>query len=355
MPGIIVAVVVGLLGTIGYSYFSSESAAKQSETWNAYNQSVEGLIPNLDSLKQTAEENAGTPTQLLANATWADGQLWMASRAYVQNRPAALEAANRARTVYESLLQSTDRSSSSSTALELGLGRVYELRNEPDKAREHYLKVTRRLRRLRQATCRNARRTKDERSLRMARHAHKPRAARPPVPAHPASAPSSPPAISTCPAADKVPTAEAAAATDRRPPQGLLARRRQRHQGPLPNRRRQSKKRCAGQITPSKLNSDNGPPTHGPSPLNPEPSFPATFTVPPEAAGRRLDRFLVAALPNCQPRHRPARDRRRPRPRRRRPCQAFAATQARQRRHRRAARRPARRPRPASHPARHPA
>jgi hypothetical protein len=141
MPGIIVAAVVGLLGTIGYSYFSSESAAKQSETWNAYNQSVEGLIPNIDSLKQTAEENAGTPTQLLANATWADGQIWMASRAYIQSRPAALEAANRARTAYEAILQSTDNPQLINRA-ELGLGRAYELRNEPDKAREHYLKVT---------------------------------------------------------------------------------------------------------------------------------------------------------------------------------------------------------------------
>jgi hypothetical protein len=140
-PAVIVAAVVGFLGIIGFSYFSNESAAKQSETWNSYNQSVEGLIPNLDSLKQTAEENAGTPTQLLANATWADGQLWMACRAYIQSRPAALEAVNRARTAYEALLQSTDNPQLVNRA-QLGLGRVYELRNEPDKAREHYLAVT---------------------------------------------------------------------------------------------------------------------------------------------------------------------------------------------------------------------
>jgi predicted negative regulator of RcsB-dependent stress response len=140
-PGIIVVAVVGLLGMIGFSYFSSESAAKQSETWNSFNQSVEGLIPNMDGLKQTAEENAGTPTQLLANAAWADGQVWMASRAYIQSRPAALEAANRARTAYESILQSTDNPQLINRA-QLGLGRVYELRNEPDKAREHYLAVT---------------------------------------------------------------------------------------------------------------------------------------------------------------------------------------------------------------------
>jgi hypothetical protein len=140
-PGIIVAAVVGLLGMIGFTYFSSESAAKQSEIWNAFNQSVEGLIPNMDGLKQTAEENAGTPTQLLANAAWADGQVWMASRAYIQSRPAALEAANRARTAYESILQSTDNPQLVNRA-QLGLGRVYELRNEPDKARDHYLAVT---------------------------------------------------------------------------------------------------------------------------------------------------------------------------------------------------------------------
>src|SRR5205085_1325158 len=67
--------------------------------------------------------------------------LWMACRAYIQSRPAALEAANRARTAYESILQSTDNPQLISRA-QLGLGRAYELRNEPDKAREHYLKVT---------------------------------------------------------------------------------------------------------------------------------------------------------------------------------------------------------------------
>jgi hypothetical protein len=139
-PAVLGIVGVVLVGMVALTYINGASAARQGETWNAYNQAVEGLIPNLDRLKQAAEENAGTPAQLWANAAWADGQLWMACRAYVQNRPAAIEAANRARTVYESLLQSTTDEHLNNRA-QFGLGRVYELRNEPDKAREHYLAV----------------------------------------------------------------------------------------------------------------------------------------------------------------------------------------------------------------------
>ncbi|HEY4232289.1 MAG TPA: hypothetical protein VGM76_02590 [Lacipirellulaceae bacterium] len=139
-PVVIGVVVACLIGLTALSYFSGASAARQSETWNAYNQAVEGLIPNVDRLKQAAEENAGTPAQLWANAAWADGLLWSACRAYVQNRPAALDSANRARSVYETLLQSTEDEQLINRA-QFGLGRVYELRNEPDKAREHYLAV----------------------------------------------------------------------------------------------------------------------------------------------------------------------------------------------------------------------
>jgi hypothetical protein len=140
-PMVAGVVIAGVLGLAILSYLSTESSARQGETWNTFNTSVEGLIPNLDRLKETAEENAGTPTQLWANATWADGQLWMACRAYVQDHTAAIDAANRARTVYEGLLQSTDNPQLMNRA-QLGLGRVYELRNEPDKARDHYSAVT---------------------------------------------------------------------------------------------------------------------------------------------------------------------------------------------------------------------
>jgi hypothetical protein len=139
-PTVIGIVAACLIGLAALSYYSSASADRESETWNGYNQAVEGLIPNLDRLKQAAEENAGTPAQLWSNAAWADGQVWMACRAYVQNRAAALDAANRARSVYESLLASSDNQQLINRA-QFGLGRVYELRNEPDKAREHYLAV----------------------------------------------------------------------------------------------------------------------------------------------------------------------------------------------------------------------
>jgi hypothetical protein len=58
----------------------------------------------------------------------------------MQNRAAALDSANKARTIYESILQSTTDPQLIDRA-QFGLGRVYELRNELDKAREHYLAV----------------------------------------------------------------------------------------------------------------------------------------------------------------------------------------------------------------------
>jgi predicted negative regulator of RcsB-dependent stress response len=139
-PTVIGVVVVCLAGLIGLSYFSGASAARESETWNSYNQAVESLIPNLDRLKQAAEENAGTPAQLWANAAWADGQVWMACRDYIQRRAVAMEELSRAETAYKTLLKSTEDQQLLDRA-HFGLGRIYEMRNEPDAARENYLAV----------------------------------------------------------------------------------------------------------------------------------------------------------------------------------------------------------------------
>jgi hypothetical protein len=78
--------------------------------------------------------------QEFADVTWADGQLWLASRYYIQNRTAADEAANRAIGAYRSLLAVTKNSRIQGRA-HFGLGRIYELQNELDKAREEYGKV----------------------------------------------------------------------------------------------------------------------------------------------------------------------------------------------------------------------
>ncbi len=78
--------------------------------------------------------------QQLADVTWADGQVWMASRYFIQNRAAANEALSRAESTYQGLLQESEDERLQGR-VHFGLGRVYELRSELDKAREEYLAV----------------------------------------------------------------------------------------------------------------------------------------------------------------------------------------------------------------------
>jgi hypothetical protein len=96
---------------------------------------------DLDQLRRSAEEFQGTQMQQLADVTWADGQVFIASNNYIYNRKAADEALNRAATAYLRVLQSTDNDRLTSRA-RLGLARVYEMQNDVDKARNEYEQVT---------------------------------------------------------------------------------------------------------------------------------------------------------------------------------------------------------------------
>jgi predicted negative regulator of RcsB-dependent stress response len=136
--GVVVAVVVSV---VGFSYYRSASAARQSDAWNTYNQAVGGLMPNLETLRESAEEYPDSPMQQWADVTWADGQVWMASRSILQNRSVALDALNRATGTYQGLLKETKDERLKSRA-HFGLGRVFELRCELDQAREEYGAVT---------------------------------------------------------------------------------------------------------------------------------------------------------------------------------------------------------------------
>src|SRR5262249_30185607 len=129
IPMVVGAVVILLIGCIGFSWFSTESAARQSESWNSYNQAVEGLIPNLEQIRGSSEEGALASSGPLSNGVWADGQLGMACRDFISRRAVAMEELNRAETAYLGLLASTKHPQLVNRA-HLGLGRVYELRNE---------------------------------------------------------------------------------------------------------------------------------------------------------------------------------------------------------------------------------
>jgi predicted negative regulator of RcsB-dependent stress response len=128
------------IGVIGFSYFSGSSSARQGQAWSSYNQAIEGWIPDLEKLRLSAEEHAGTTMQRWADMTWADGHVWMAARDYIHNRAAALEALNRASGTYRNLIEESNDERLQSRA-HFGLARVYELRGELDKAKEEYLAV----------------------------------------------------------------------------------------------------------------------------------------------------------------------------------------------------------------------
>jgi predicted negative regulator of RcsB-dependent stress response len=135
--GVLIAVLVVL---IGWSYLSGSSAARQEEAWAMYNVAVEGSTPNLVLLRQTAEDNPGTTMQELADVTWADGQVWLASQAYIQSRTATNEALNRAESTYQGILRTSTDERLLGRA-RFGLGRIYEMQNKLDKAREQYSTV----------------------------------------------------------------------------------------------------------------------------------------------------------------------------------------------------------------------
>ena len=133
-------VIAVLVVIIGWSWLSGSSDARQDEAWSMYNVAVEGADPDLRLLRQAGQDYPGTAMQELADITWADGQVFQAGRFYISNRSVADEALNRAESTYLGLLQ-TSKSERILGRAHLGLGRIYELKNELDRARDEYSAV----------------------------------------------------------------------------------------------------------------------------------------------------------------------------------------------------------------------
>ncbi len=138
-------VAIGIVAFIAllfiWSYLSGSSAARKNEAWDSYNLALGSRPMNLEALHRTAQEYQGTKMQQLADVTWADGQVMMASNAYISNRSAAKDALNKAASAYQGVIQSSDDSRLTGRA-HLGLARVYEMQSELEKAREQYGQVT---------------------------------------------------------------------------------------------------------------------------------------------------------------------------------------------------------------------
>ncbi|MCI0334310.1 MAG: hypothetical protein L0228_13910 [Planctomycetes bacterium] len=137
VAGVVLAIAVLMLI---WSYVSRSSATRHGAAWNAFNQAVGSAPPNLEELHRSAQEYPGTKMQEMADITWADGQVFMASENYIYNRRASKEALDRATSAYQGILQ-TSSDKRLLNRSHLGLARVYEMRNELEKARDEYAKV----------------------------------------------------------------------------------------------------------------------------------------------------------------------------------------------------------------------
>lgn len=134
IAGCIVAVVVVMFL---WSYFAGSSSARQSQAWDAYNQAVIESVPDVEQLRQTAQEHPGTKMQQMADVTWADSQVWIAARDYIYNRPATMEAITKALSAYQSVIQSSDDERLVNRA-RLGVARAYEIQGKLDEAAKSY-------------------------------------------------------------------------------------------------------------------------------------------------------------------------------------------------------------------------
>lgn len=137
IAGVAVALIVVMFA---WSYLSSSSTARRSQAWDEFNLAVAEVVPDANQLRQAAQEHPGSAMQRMADATWADSQVWLAARDYIYNRAAAVEALSKATSVYQAIIQSSDDARLKNRA-QLGLARVYELQGKFDEAREEYLKV----------------------------------------------------------------------------------------------------------------------------------------------------------------------------------------------------------------------
>jgi predicted negative regulator of RcsB-dependent stress response len=138
IAGVLVAIAVALLI---WTYVSGTSAARRSGAWDTFNQTVSATFPNVDEIHSTAQQYQGTKMQQMADVTWADAQVMLASRQYIGNRRAANEAMERALSAYQGVIQSSKDERLTNRA-RLGLARIYEMQNHLDKARAQYREVT---------------------------------------------------------------------------------------------------------------------------------------------------------------------------------------------------------------------
>ncbi len=136
---IVAGVAALVVAVVAASYAGGRSAEKQERAWEAFALATYSRELDLSSLQEVAvsDEYAGSDVQEWAYLTWADRQVQLAAQAYLDNRERSTELLKPALSAYESVAslsadqQLVDRA-------RLGLARVYEMQNQPDRAKQEY-------------------------------------------------------------------------------------------------------------------------------------------------------------------------------------------------------------------------
>ncbi|MEM9353957.1 MAG: hypothetical protein AAGA92_13165 [Planctomycetota bacterium] len=132
----IAAAVIAVLAT---SFAGGRSAEKEEQAWEAFALASYSRELDLASLQEVAvsDDYAGSDVQEWAYLTWADRQVQLGAQSYLDNRERATELLKLSVSAYESVA-SLSKDQQLVDRARLGLARVYEMQNQPDRARQEY-------------------------------------------------------------------------------------------------------------------------------------------------------------------------------------------------------------------------
>jgi hypothetical protein len=141
-PQIVSVVVVLLVIWVFSSVWGSFSSSQNEAAWDAYSLALNSRDLEMQNMRRLADDPtyAGTAVQEWALAAWADRQLALATREYFIDRDAAIKRMQNTVGTYETLATSAGDEQIRNRA-RFGLGRINEIQDNLDQAREQYDQV----------------------------------------------------------------------------------------------------------------------------------------------------------------------------------------------------------------------
>jgi len=140
---IIAGLVLLAVAYVGLSMWESQAKVREQAAWDAYALATDTSDPELNGLQRIAEdeEYAGTKMQEWAYVSWSDRQVLNAMQTSLFDRNKTNERLRSVSGIYENLASSATDPQVRNRA-KFGLGRVYELQNKLDEAKQQYLQVS---------------------------------------------------------------------------------------------------------------------------------------------------------------------------------------------------------------------